>query len=126
MDRVGSSELGAGVGINAVQAGNIIMYGLTNKDVTCLVPLVRSWNYPAPVRNPGKMRSHGYDKTQRAYVFTALSDDMGFTLAGSRSQPIVNPCFVIKNWGSNAAARLKNNKIFATLPAKSVVVLEIE
>lgn len=103
LDRVGSSEVNAGVGINAVQAGSMIMYGVTDKTATELVPLVKAWNYPAPVRNAGEIKSHGYDKSQRGYVFTALSDDMRFMLAGSSDRPIVNPCFVIKNWSSSDA-----------------------
>jgi hypothetical protein len=111
LDRVGSSEINAGVGINAVQAGNMIMYGVTDMDASELVPLVKAWNYPAPVRNPGEIKSHGYDKSQRAYVFTALSDDMRFMLAGSPERPIVNPCFVIRNWGSaKAQAKLAVNE----------------
>jgi hypothetical protein len=99
LDRVGSSEINAGVGINAVQAGSMIMYGLSNQGAEKLVPLVKAWNYPAPVRNAGEIRSHGYSKSERAYQFTALSDDMKFMLAGSAERPIVNPCFVIRNWG---------------------------
>jgi hypothetical protein len=99
LDRVGSSELNAGVGINAVQAGSMIMYGLTNQDARQVAPMVKSWNYPAPVRNAGEIKSHGYNKSQRAYLFTALSDDMQFMLAGSAERPIMNPCFVIRNWG---------------------------
>jgi hypothetical protein len=99
LDRVGSSEINAGVGINAVQAGSMIMYGMTNLDARQVMPMVKAWNYPAPVRNAGEIKSHGYDKSQRAYVFTALSNDMRFTLVGSPERPIVNPCFVIRNWG---------------------------
>jgi len=107
-DRVGSSELNAGVGINAVQAGSMIMYGVTDKNANELVPLVKAWNYPAPVRNAGEMRSQGYDKKQRAYVFTALSNDMSFSLAGTEERPIINPCFVIKNWlSADTDAELK-------------------
>ena len=111
LDRVGSSEINAGVGINAVQAGSMIMYGVTNLDAGQLAPMVRAWNYPAPVRNAGEIKSHGYDKSQRAYLFTALSDDMRFMLAGSPGRPIVNPCFVIRNWGSaKAQAKLAVNE----------------
>jgi hypothetical protein len=73
--------------------------------------MVKAWNYPAPVRNAGEIKSHGYDKSQRAYVFTALSDDMRFMLVGSPERPIVNPCFVIRNWGSaKIQARLTVNE----------------
>jgi hypothetical protein len=110
LDRVGSSELNAGITINAVQAGAMIMYGLTNQDITSLVPMVKAWNYPAAVRNAGEMSSEGYDKTQRAYVFRALSDEMSFMLVGSESRPIVKPCFVIQNWlDRSAKAKLKIN-----------------
>jgi hypothetical protein len=110
LDRVGSAELNAGISINAVQAGAMIMFGLTNEDITSLVPMVKAWNYPAPVRNAGEMSSLGYDKTQRAYVFKALSDEMSFMLAGSEERPIVKPCFVVKNWlDRSAKAKLKIN-----------------
>ena len=39
---------------------------------------------------------------------------MSFRLEGSEESPILNPCFVIKNWGSDSKARIKiNNKNLA-------------
>ena len=32
---------------------------------------------------------------------------MSFKLQASKDSPVVNPCFVIKNWGSNTKAVLK-------------------
>ncbi len=40
---------------------------------------------------------------------TAKGLAISFKLQASKASPVVNPCFVIKNWGSNAKAALKIN-----------------
>jgi len=84
-----------------------VMYGLTNEDITALIPRVKAWSFPAVVADNGRVRKHGFDQGQAAYVFTALSDSFYFTLQGTEERPINNPCFVIKNWRkTDATARL--------------------
>jgi hypothetical protein len=48
-----------------------------------------------------------YDKRQRAYVIIKESDTFSFELDGSKENPIMNPCFVIKNWGAKPSAQME-------------------
>jgi hypothetical protein len=91
----------------------VSLYGMTNVSVPKLAPLARSWNYPAELGVSGNaFTSQGYDRYQRAYVLTCSSKDkpskLEFKLAASEKSPVVNPAFVIKNWG-DAAVSLKIN-----------------
>jgi len=89
----------------------VSLYGMTENPVSTLVPLARSWVYPAQLSiTSSGFTSSGYDKYQRAYVLNNQSASkpsvLEFTLAASEDRPIVNPAFVIKNWGE-ARAELK-------------------
>jgi len=84
-----------------------LMYGLTGKPASSLISLAKSWNSPPPITNTTGCSSQGYKPEQRAYVLTAAASKMSFRLNGSSDSPLVNPCFVIKNWGSGAEANLK-------------------
>ena len=80
------------------------LYGLTAKPARELAVLARSWNFPAELKLAGAaFESLGYDKNQRAYVLTCKSADtpaaLEFTLAGNAQSPVLNPAFVVKNWG---------------------------
>jgi len=91
----------------------VMLYGLRNEPIEELVPLARSWNNPAELKVlGGKVKSKGYDKFQRAYVLTCEKavnrSSLEFELAASDESPVVNPAFVIKNWGT-ADAMLKIN-----------------
>jgi len=95
----------------------IMLHGMTDKPVAELVPLAKSWLQPAePKLTGGAYKSEGYDPTQLAYVF--VSKDPGkaskltVELAASEESPVVNPAFVIKNWGdSDAELRIDGRKI---------------
>jgi hypothetical protein len=80
------------------------LYGLTAKPARELAVLSRSWNFPAELKLAGTaFESHGYDKNQRAYVLACKSAvtpaPLEFTLAGNAQSPVLNPAFVVKNWG---------------------------
>jgi hypothetical protein len=103
-DRFSSAEMTVGAGGDRRSE---VMYGLTNQDITTLIPRVKAWSFPAKVTNSGRVRNQGFDQGQCAYVFTALSDSFYFTLKGSEETPIYNPSFVIKNWRkAEASARV--------------------
>ncbi len=100
---------------NAVDHGNMAMYGFTNGAVSKLVPLVKSWNNPAKVSKTAGCQSQGYDKVQRAFVLVADDDQITFEINATADAPLVNPCFVIKNIESRkskAALEIDGKKIF--------------
>jgi hypothetical protein len=100
-DRVTHAALGGASGM-----GKSILYGFTDRAVTDLTALARSWNRPPAVSGTAGCESKGYDPTQRAYVLAAAGRPISFTLRGSPDTPVVNPCFVIERWDSDSAARV--------------------
>jgi len=94
--------------------GNAALYGMTKEPAVSLVSLAKSWISPAELKVSGdKFASEGYDYKRRAYVVDCKEPRNGldFQLTGSAETPIVNPCFVIKNWGQNDAVLKVNGKI---------------
>ncbi|MHC4617089.1 MAG: LamG-like jellyroll fold domain-containing protein [Planctomycetota bacterium] len=91
----------------------VSLYGMSERSVQELVPLARSWNYPPRlVITSGNFHSEGYNKHQRAYILFCEEkgepSTLKFEVAASEESPLVNPAFVIKNWGE-AGARIKLN-----------------
>ena len=93
------------------------LYGLTAQPARSLAVLARSWNFPADLTLSGKgLSSQGYDPNQRAYRLTcqqnAKPGKLEMTLAGSERSPVLNPAFVVKNWGeANATLTLDGKPI---------------
>ena len=100
-DRVTHAALGG-----ADQTGSTILHGFTDQPAASLAALAKSWNRPPAVEDVRNGESKGYDRNQRAYVLTAAARPISLTLRGSKDSPIHNPCLVIGNWDSAAAARV--------------------
>jgi hypothetical protein len=86
----------------------IMLHGLSNTQPQELVSLARSWITPPLVAVIGNaFRSDGYDATQRAFVFSNANpaeNNLSFSLKGSAQSPIIDPVFIVKNWGQEDAA----------------------
>jgi hypothetical protein len=108
-DRLRHSALG-GVDIDDIDK-DMAMYGLTNKSATSLVPLAKSWNHAPNLRVIGAgFAGEGYDRGQRAYILRRTLKGatlLKLTVEGSSDSPIVNPCFVIKNWASDTGVKIE-------------------
>ncbi len=107
LDRVTHFALGANDA--APDYGSVVLYGFTNQDVTTLVPLARLWKNPPEVTKAKGLESFGFDKAQKAFVFRSKAKNMSFTVNASAESPMVNPCFVVRNWGSDRQAKVKIN-----------------
>jgi len=88
----------------------IMLNGMTKKPAAELVPLAKSWLF-APQLKLSSSRgyvSEGYDQTQRAYVLARRDirkvSALEFELAASKESPVVNPAFVVKNWGKGGVS----------------------
>lgn len=92
------------------------LYGMTAGSAKNLVGLAKSWISPPKLNLPGSgFSSEGYDKYQRAYVLTADDSADGlalrFELMSDKDSPVINPAFVIKNWGrKNIALEINEDK----------------
>jgi hypothetical protein len=95
--------------------GEASLYGMTNKDPKSLVDLARSWNHPAEVKLTGSdWKNQGYDYTQRAYVLQTEANpkSLEMMLMASVNSPLVNPAFVLENWGlGNLRLELDGNPV---------------
>jgi hypothetical protein len=103
-DRLTHAALGGGD-----TRGDMAMYGLTDKPITDLVPLARMWRNPPKIENTEGCRSEGYTMEERAYHLSAEKDALSFSVKADDSSPLVNPCFVVKNWSGDQKASLRIN-----------------
>ena len=103
-DRLTHAALGGGD-----THGNMAMYGLTDKPITELVPLARMWKNPPAIENTQGCKSEGYQMAERAYHLSADQNTMSFSVEADEGSPLVNPCFVVKNWQGQRKASLRIN-----------------
>jgi len=87
----------------------LLLEGMSDQPAEALLPLAKSWLEPAV----GQSLTHGlhveYDPAQRAYMLTrdnAQVKQLKVKLAASSPSPIVNPAFLVVNWGSDKTARI--------------------
>ncbi len=94
----------------------IMLNGLTDTTADQLVPLAKSWSSPAEIKlSSGSFSSSGYDPAQRAYILSCSANgkpkQLKFELKASEQSPVINPAFVIKNWGeSNPSLKINGKK----------------
>jgi hypothetical protein len=79
----------------------------STQDVSAVIPIVTAWRQSPPVSSVTGGTSHGYSIDRREYSFTLHGSSLSFSLGGSDDHPIMNPCFVIRRWGSNQRAGLE-------------------
>ncbi len=89
----------------------LLLTGLTEKSASELAVLGRSWLRAPKLDIIGKdFVSQGYDQRQLAFVMARKekpkSSGVTFAILASKDSPIVNPAFVIEDWGE-ADVRLK-------------------
>ena len=109
-DRVSSSAVTSpeptidGVDENGTSHGRFVM-GLTDRPIEELAPIARAWLQPPNLKVAGKgFKSEGYSRDQRAFILnneTGKSTALKFAIEATKESPIVNPAFVVKNWGDS-------------------------
>jgi len=87
----------------------IMLHGMTDKKVTDLIPLAKSWLSAPDLSVKGAaFSSEGYDPAERAFQLTNKEDgspaELHVQIAADEERPIINPVLVIKNWGESDAA----------------------
>ncbi|UCF14296.1 MAG: hypothetical protein JSW59_12850, partial [Phycisphaerales bacterium] len=84
----------------------IMLNGLTDKTVEELLPLTRSWANPPELEVVGSgFENKGYDPTDLAFHLISKSGAKPLTMkiAASKESPVVDPAFVVNNWGYDGA-----------------------
>jgi hypothetical protein len=97
--------------VEDVRRVKIMLFGMVDAteaaNINNTIPLARSWQYAPSVNITGTGFSGGsYDKVERAYTLTRTdpqATSLEFTLQGSSTSPILNPCFVIADWDNESA-----------------------
>jgi hypothetical protein len=87
----------------------LLLEGMSDKPAEELLPLAKSWLEPAVGESLTEGLHVEYDPAQRAYVLTrsgGQAKQLYVKLAASPQSPLVNPAFVVANWGSDKIARL--------------------
>jgi hypothetical protein len=90
-------------------ATKILLMGLSNMSIADVAKLGRSWHEAPPIANLSSNIEHAaYEKAQRAYVIDRthpeVSQELSFVVEASEASPLVNCCFVVRNWANEAAA----------------------
>ena len=96
----------------------ILMSGLTTSAAARLVPVAKAWLTPAKVEVAGgAFRSDGYNAAERAYVVSRQGSmakaTMEIMLDAAADAPVVNPVFVIRNWGEDVPVLKIDGKMAA-------------
>jgi hypothetical protein len=95
----------------------IMLNGLTTKTVKELLPLAKSWSNPAKIEIKGDdFVSEGYDPTDLAYHVRIKepleSVKLEMKVRANDDSPLVNPAFVVNNWGdSNVELKLNGRTL---------------
>lgn len=88
------------------------MYGATTQPAVSLVSIARAW-LKAPGLS-GENFTSRYDLTQRCYVVSpkgsGQTQGLKFRLEAGPDNPVVNPAFVVENWGHRGAAVRMNGR----------------
>ncbi len=93
----------------------LMLHGMTGKKVEDLVPLAKSWiNAPGIKIANNDFESRGYDKTQMAYFIFSKDPDknssLEFSIEASPESPVINPSFVVRNWGNRIPELIINGE----------------
>lgn len=95
----------------------VALYGMTENAITDLLPLAKSWIQPPELQLTGSgFQSAAYDKFQRAYVLLPSENPgastLQFEMLADEDSPVVNPAFVVKNWGcSDVELEINGEKV---------------
>ncbi|HCC71762.1 MAG TPA: hypothetical protein DEQ09_11520, partial [Bacteroidales bacterium] len=90
------------------------LYGINGMSMEDLIEFGRSWAYAPEIAVSGKnIVSSGYDLSERCYRLDntdGKAKNIEIKLSASEDNPIYNPAFFIKNWNSETASILVNDK----------------
>jgi hypothetical protein len=87
----------------------LLLEGMSDQSAEELLPLAKSWLQPAVGESLADGLDVEYDPAQRAYVLTRAGGEvkhLKVKLAASPQSPVVNPAFVVANWGKNELASI--------------------
>ena len=96
-DRVTHFALGANDA--TPEFGSIVQYGFTNQPIDSVIEYAKFWQKPPEIKDLTGGEGLGFNKDQKSFEFILKSKSISFNVDASSSSPIINPAFVIYNWG---------------------------
>ncbi len=94
---------------------HVMLCGLVDGNAGDLVPLAKSWGQAPTLKlNPATAEnlSYGYDVTERAYRMRLEPGvrpvSIDFEIQASTQSPLLNPAFILCDWGQQNAAVILN------------------
>jgi hypothetical protein len=111
-DRVTHFALAANDGVKNSDGMSLVLYGFSNKtgfannqqQIASLLPLYKSWKQPPGITALSGCTASAYDKETRCFPLVATQATMSVRVNASAANPVVNPCFTVRNWGGSGAA----------------------
>jgi hypothetical protein len=92
----------------------IMLQGMTNGKAGELVPLAKSWLHAPEMIISSKGFAGGiYDEAEMAYILKKTNKSntpLELTIKGTEESPLINPAFIVKNWGNQPATLSINGK----------------
>ncbi|HWF91890.1 MAG TPA: LamG domain-containing protein [Terriglobales bacterium] len=94
------------------------LFGLTRQSPADLAALDLSWLQPAVAKVNAGAYSVKFEPSQKAYILSrtgtepTTTEKINLTLAGSAKSPVVNPAFVVQDWGDFSPTVRVNGKKF--------------
>jgi len=85
----------------------LMLIGLTDKKVEELLPVAKSWTNAPEIKAAGTAISGAmYNQQEKAFIIDLSGPDQNleFEISASPESPVVNPAFVIRNWGDSDAS----------------------
>jgi hypothetical protein len=79
----------------------LMLTGFTNKKAEELLPLAKGWSNPPTVEADNHIKVN-YNQAQRAFEIETKDNEekIIFDIVATENSPLLNPAFVIKNWGT--------------------------
>jgi hypothetical protein len=87
--------------------GSMVHYGFTDQPIETLIPVAKFWQNPPEVEDVTGAKSMGFSKDDKSFIFKLEEKKMSFRIDASKDGPVINPCFVIKQWPEKTGAVIK-------------------
>ena len=88
-------------------ARQLFLEGMSRKGPEELIKLTKSWAQAPEIQALSGCEAFGYHQAKREYPLVATNRHMTVRVNAGEEHPIVNTCFVVRNWGHDGAAEVR-------------------
>jgi hypothetical protein len=87
----------------------IYLHGMTKTGVEGLADLAKAWVSPPKIKKLQGAKEIIFDQSQKAFIVDSDESDLSFNINASEENPLLNPCFIIRNWQGGSKAVIELN-----------------